>query len=630
MKRRILSVLITSVMLAALFAGIPLNASAVYASGETGECIWTVSGSTLTISPGASGGRMADYDFSPEDYIPHLVYPDSKGGGSAEIIDDIVPPYFQYRDSIKSIVVEPGVTHIGSMAFTRLDYADTVSLPDGLKVISWYAFCECYSLRTVDIPDSVVSLGEGAFYACYSLESVSLSENLTRIDTWAFEECTVLTSIVIPDKVEIIGREAFGFCSSLRNVRFSSTLLEIGEKAFYDCKRLTEITVPSTVDEIGEMARGYIYFKRVNPDARIIGKIGSEAETYANKNGIYFEKLVFYNVTFEPGNGSGEMPRASVPSTSKNLTLPECGFEPPSGYEFHYWRIGNHGYFPGETVTISANTVITAIWKTSDSAYRKVVFSSNGGSGRMGNEYVVSGGTFTFPECMFKAPEGKEFRCWMIGRVYYHPGDTLVVTEDITTTAIWQDVVIHSVNTARVGGTPVAIVGQSAADNPPDCFSRLYNSRIVSACWTTKVVLSGRTRYVEFTGNFEEDVEYYPSYTLATIGENYVYDDPVTIIFDDGRQVLASVDLNGQIGTVGSPVVPTNAKIGDLDPDGEITVADALTALRIAAKLTAETSEYIRLGDTDLDGHVTVADALAILRVAAKLIPYWEIDPYAL
>ena len=58
---------------------------------------------------------------------------------------------------------------------------------------------------------------------------------------------------------------------------------------------------------------------------------------------------------------------------------------------------------------------------------------------------------------------------------------------------------------------------------------------------------------------------------------------------------------------------------GDMDGDGEITVADALSALRIAARLAPETPEMIAVCDTDGDGAITVADALAILRVAAKL-----------
>lgn len=58
---------------------------------------------------------------------------------------------------------------------------------------------------------------------------------------------------------------------------------------------------------------------------------------------------------------------------------------------------------------------------------------------------------------------------------------------------------------------------------------------------------------------------------------------------------------------------------GDFNKNGKIEVDDALSALRIAAKLAEETDEAIGIGDVDGDGHVTVSDALAILRVAAKL-----------
>ena len=58
---------------------------------------------------------------------------------------------------------------------------------------------------------------------------------------------------------------------------------------------------------------------------------------------------------------------------------------------------------------------------------------------------------------------------------------------------------------------------------------------------------------------------------------------------------------------------------GDMDKDGEISVGDALIALRIAARLTESTDEYVLIGDVDGDGEITVGDALRILRVAAKL-----------
>ncbi len=58
---------------------------------------------------------------------------------------------------------------------------------------------------------------------------------------------------------------------------------------------------------------------------------------------------------------------------------------------------------------------------------------------------------------------------------------------------------------------------------------------------------------------------------------------------------------------------------GDFDFDRQITVADALMALRISAKIVATNELYILIGDIDYDGAVTVSDALAILRVAARM-----------
>ena len=60
---------------------------------------------------------------------------------------------------------------------------------------------------------------------------------------------------------------------------------------------------------------------------------------------------------------------------------------------------------------------------------------------------------------------------------------------------------------------------------------------------------------------------------------------------------------------------------GDLDNDGEISVGDALIALRIAARLMVADMEDILIGDVDGDSTISVGDALKILRVAAKLEP---------
>ncbi|MBR5769786.1 MAG: dockerin type I repeat-containing protein, partial [Clostridia bacterium] len=98
---------------------------------------------------------------------------------------------------------------------------------------------------------------------------------------------------------------------------------------------------------------------------------------------------------------------------------------------------------------------------------------------------------------------------------------------------------------------------------------------------------------------------------------NYSYSLYRNVVQDGVKGVhLYAFGLNNPIFI---PMEEGGAMKGDMDGDGEITVADALKALRIAAKLVQPTEEDIALGDVDNDGEITVADALKILRVAAKL-----------
>lgn len=125
---------------------------------------------------------------------------------------------------------------------------------------------------------------------------------------------------------------------------------------------------------------------------------------------------------------------------------------------------------------------------------------------------------------------------------------------------------------------------------------------------------------------------------ITGVEEGGEYEGEVSVSWDVGTATLNGEPFEG--GTITKPgtyrLVVTNedkvaevgftvkaktldVTLGDFDGDGQITVADALAALRIGAKLVEETPESVAIGDVDHDGHVTVADALAILRVAAKL-----------
>jgi len=99
-----------------------------------------------------------------------------------------------------------------------------------------------------------------------------------------------------------------------------------------------------------------------------------------------------------------------------------------------------------------------------------------------------------------------------------------------------------------------------------------------------------------------EDVE-----SGITVSEEGEYE----LIVTDGTK---SIEISFSVTDSTPPV-----KKGDPDGDGKITVADALAALRIAARLAEADELSLLWGDIDADGEITVSDALAILRVAANM-----------
>ena len=103
--------------------------------------------------------------------------------------------------------------------------------------------------------------------------------------------------------------------------------------------------------------------------------------------------------------------------------------------------------------------------------------------------------------------------------------------------------------------------------------------------------------------------------SAALDGEAYEEGTPITAL---GDHVFTITDGRTEV-SVSFTIVETAYMKGDFNGNGKIEVDDALAALRIAAKLAAETPEAIAIGDIDGNGKVEVDDALAILRVAAKL-----------
>lgn len=181
--------------------------------------------------------------------------------------------------NVTEVVIEEGVTHIGSNAF-RNCRMKSISIPNGLKSIGIYAF-RSSSLKTIYIPDSVTSVTARTFYCCYNLMNINVSNNndvfssvdgvlyskdgtklikypegktggfivpdsVTSFDSYAFGSCDELTNISIPDGVTSISQGMFRYCSSLTSVELPKEVTRINDYAFDSCGELTDVYYSGT------------------------------------------------------------------------------------------------------------------------------------------------------------------------------------------------------------------------------------------------------------------------------------------------------------------------------------------------------------------------------------------------
>ena len=158
-------------------------------------------------------------------------------------------PWYDRREEITRVVIEAGVTFIGSNAFYGCGNLTTVSIPESVTVIGDNAFSECSSLTAVTLPGRIEYLGASAFYRCSSLREINIPENLTSIGLLAFYGCSALTQITLPASLLELGFGAFQG-SGLTSVSIPASMTSIPYAVFSDCASLASVTLPQNLETI--------------------------------------------------------------------------------------------------------------------------------------------------------------------------------------------------------------------------------------------------------------------------------------------------------------------------------------------------------------------------------------------
>lgn len=221
----------------------------------------------LVVEPGAklTGGAAGDgsgvtWQLTENTDDPSTYTLTIRGSGAMEdYLMSSHQPWRSFRDQITSVVVSPGVTSIGNLAFTRFSKLIHVDIADSVVSIGEQAFSDCSRLTDITVPQSVTYIGVNAFDSCTNLSSITLStNNITSIRSHTFSGCSKLSSIVIPDGVTSIQSGAFFNCTKLTSITIPGSVTSIGSNVFDGCTSLNDIRYSGTSESVISALSGYV------------------------------------------------------------------------------------------------------------------------------------------------------------------------------------------------------------------------------------------------------------------------------------------------------------------------------------------------------------------------------------
>ena len=350
--KKIIAILLM-VCLCATLLPLGVAAAEVSGSGSCGEqATWTLySDGKMVIS-----GSGETYDYEPEQI-------------SENTWRRTQPWFGTGMPSIKSLIVERGITRLGNSMFSDCSNLESVSLPDTLTEIGTDVFSWCSQLKSIRIPDFVNTIEGRAFWNSglehvelpaqletvawgtfdnCPLQEVTLPPSVRQIEADAFNSCRNLERLEIPASVEFIDSSSFRGAGmvetaagnpnyiSVDGVLFNKdqTVLihypanregsyvipesveEVGDYAFYDCRGLCAFRFPSGLKSIGREAFAWLDGVMIPAIPESVTYIGEGAFILCNLCRVTIPPAI---TVIEPNTFDGEIIHLTFPKTVETI-----------------------------------------------------------------------------------------------------------------------------------------------------------------------------------------------------------------------------------------------------------------------------------------------------------------------
>lgn len=188
--------------------------------------------------------------------------------------------WYSYNTVVPAELDGRRVSSVGT-AFACDDKLESITLPEGIKVIGVDAFVDCENLKEVHLPDGLLEIAPTAFAGCPALESIHIPDSVTTIGHDAFAFCTSLKEVHLPASLTSLGYNAFSH-AALEYVDIPDGLTYLPELAFSSAFSQPCVSIPASVTDIHNAAFQWGV-------AKLIVEPDSYAEDFARAMGYEYE-----------------------------------------------------------------------------------------------------------------------------------------------------------------------------------------------------------------------------------------------------------------------------------------------------------------------------------------------------
>ena len=273
-----------------LLVGMSVQATPI-ASGSCGTNLtWSLENGTLTIS---GTGEMYDYNAMSNR-----------------------APWYNKRSQINAIVINEGLTTIGSYAFEWCGEVRTVTLPQTLTTIHRVAFAQCQKLQAITFPSNLQYIADWVLQDCEGLTTLTIPASVSYVGPQLTDECINLQTIVVEagntvydsrnNCNAIIETATNTIINACRTTVIPQSVTKIGSFAFANQHLMTSVTIPNSIVSIADHAFICAGLTAINLPASVTS-ISTSAFNSCN---------MVETITVDPAN-----PVYEVPAGSNAITL---------------------------------------------------------------------------------------------------------------------------------------------------------------------------------------------------------------------------------------------------------------------------------------------------------------------